>query len=474
MISLIEYGYLETPYLSEFPYLQPAAEQGLALQGQYQVGTEHAVALQFIGNITKDKPIAAQFSGLIENFEKTLAVQGTYAVLEEGVVGFQASVINSQDKPLATQGQYVIEKDNIAGFQFDARISQDEVLGLQTERLFEGKEKSKGIQFRASKVLPHYECPGLGYLNDAPYLTQYQYLAPFYCVPWGIQFTAVKEEARAFQFRSALYNTTNLRILVDFPSRGTTGLNWTATSTQTSSTNSFSVNNLNTDIVEQYWRSATGVLSATITCDTELPQGVYLDTLAILNHNLSGSSTIILEGSNDPSFGTIPVNIELQYEANNMYYIAPTLPLNPYRYWRLNVSDPGSADNFIRIGTIVFGAAVIFTNESFVDRVRFGQKQFIDKVYTEGFTNVSNDRGKKKYLGLEFRNLAYGRANFQSMREIFDYAGVTLKCLYIPVPQQASRFAVFGKLSDIPAEEHNYKGADADYVDFSIDVDESL
>ena len=474
MIELIQYGYLETPYLSEFPYLQPAAEQGLALQVEYQIGTEKVTALQFLGTIINDKPLGTQFAGLIENFEKPLAVQGTYAVIDENVVGLQASVINTQDKPLATQGQYAIEKENIAGLQFDARNTQDKVLGLQAESTLDGKEQAKALQFKASKVLPHYECPGLGYLNDAPYLTQYQYLAPFYCVPWGIQFTAVKEEARAFQFRSALYNTTNLRILVDFPSRGTTGTNWTATSTQTSSTNSFSVNNLNTDIVEQYWRSATGVLSATISCDTELPQGVYLDTLAILNHNLSGSATIILEGSNDSSFATIPVNITLEYEANNMYYIAPTLPLNPYRYWRLNISDPGSADNFIRIGTIVFGAAVIFTNECFVDRVRFGQKQFIDKVYTEGFTNVSNDRGKKKYLGLEFRNLAYRKANFQSMREIFDYAGVTLKCLYIPVPQQASRFAVFGKLSDIPAEEHNYKGADADYVDFSIDVDESL
>lgn len=474
MIELIQYGYLETPYLSEFPYLQPAAEQGLALQAEYQIGTEKVTALQFLGTIINDKPLGTQFAGLIENFEKPLAVQGTYAVVDENVVGLQASVINTQDKALAAQGQYVIEKENVAGFQFDAFITQDKVLGLQAESTLDGKEQAKALQFKASKSLPHYECPGLGYLNDAPYLTQYQYLAPFYCVPWGIQFTAVKEEARAFQFRSALYNTTNLRILVDFPSRGTTGTNWTATSTQTSSTNSFSVNNLNTDIVEQYWRSATGVLSATITCDTELPQGVYLDTLAILNHNLSGSATIILEGSNDPSFATIPVNITLEYEATNMYYIAPTLPLNPYRYWRLNISDPGSADNFIRIGTIVFGAAVIFTNECFVDRVRFGQKQFIDKVYTEGFTNVSNDRGKKKYLGLEFRNLAYRKANFQSMREIFDYAGVTLKCLYIPVPQQASRFAVFGKLSDIPAEEHNYKGADADYVDFSIDVDESL
>lgn len=474
MIQLIQYGYLETPYLSEFPYLQPAAEQGLALQGEYQIGKEHDVAVQFLGNLTKDKPIGTQFLGQMDNKERTLALQGEFAVIEENLVGLQTSVINTQDKALAAQTTFAIQDEHDFGVQFDARQTQDKALGAQIRRLFDGKEKAKGFSFRSSKSLAHLECPGGGYLNDVPYLTQIPYLAPFYCVPMGLQFTAVKEESRAFQFRSALYNTTNLRILVDFPSRGLTGANWTATSTQASSTNGFSVNNVNTDIVEQYWRSATGVLSATITCDTELAQGVYLDTLAILNHNLSGSSTITLEGSNDSSFATIPVNITLQYEANNMYYIAPTLPLNPYRYWRLNISDPGNADNFLRVGTIVFGSAVIFTNESFVDRVRFGQKQFIDKVYTEGFTNVSNDRGKKKFLSLEFRNLAYARANFQSMREIFDYAGVTLKCLYIPVPQQASRFAVFGKLSDIPAEEHNYKGADADYVDFSIDVDESL
>lgn len=474
MIQLIQYGYLETPYLSEFPYLQPAAEDGLAMQGEYQIGNEHEVALQFLGNLTKDKPVGAQFLGQMDNKERALALQGEFAVIDEHALAFQTSVINTQDDVTALQTTFAITDEHSVGFQFDARNTQDKALGAQIKRLFNGKEKAKGISFRSSKSLAHLECPGNGYLNDVPYLTTYQYLAPFFCVPMGVQFTAVKEESRAFQFRSALYNTTNLRILVDFPSRGTTGTNWTATSTQTSSTNSFSVNNLNTDIVEQYWRSATGITSVTITCDTQLPQGVYLDTLALLNHNLSGSASIILEGSNDSSFATIPVSISLNYEANNMYYIAPTLPLNPYRYWRLNITDNGSADNFLRIGTIVFGSAVIFTNESFVDRVNFGQRQFVDQVYTEGFTNVSNDRGKKKFLGLEFRNLAYAKANFQSMREIFDYAGVTLKCLYIPVPQQASRFAVFGKLSDIPAEQHNYKGADADYVDFTINVDESL
>lgn len=474
MIQLIEYGYLETPYLSEFPYLQPAAEQGLAVQTEFLLTKEHDLGMQFLGEITKDKPVGTQFEGFIENFERTLGLQGTYDIGTDHPFGLQTSVINTQDKVLGLQGQLAITDEHPFGIQFDGFITQDKVTGIQVNRLFEGKEKAKGISFKANDNLPHYECPGPGYLNDVPYLTQIPYLAPFFCVPMGLQFTAVKEETRAIQFRSALYNTTNLRILVDFPSRGTTGTNWTATSTQSSTTNSFSINNVNTDIVEQYWRSATGVLSATISCDTELPQGVYLDTLAILNHNFSGSVTVVLEGSTDPSFATIPVSVELEYEATNMYYIAPTLPLNPYRYWRLNITDTGNPDGFLKVGTIVFGSAVIFTNESFVDRVRFGQRQFVDKVYTEGFTNVSNDRGKKKYLSLEFRNLAYARANFQSMREIFDYAGVSLKCLYIPVPQQASRFAVFGKLSEIPAEEHNYKAADADYVDFSIDVDESL
>lgn len=474
MIQLIQYGYLETPYLSEFPYLQPAAEQGLAFQTEFKVGTEHDIGAQFLGGITKEKPVATQFEGLIENFEKNLGIQSELTVYDESIVGLQTSVFNTQDKSHGVQSLLSVLQEKAYGFQFDVTNTQEKVTGFQVDRLFNGKEKAKGLNFRQSNALAHLECFGAGYLNDEPYLSVYPYLQSFFCVPMGVQFTSVKEDSRAFQFRSALYNTTNLRILVDFPSRGTTGANWTSTTTQSSTTNSFTVNNVNTDIVEQYWRSATGVLSATLTCDTELAQGVYLDTLAILNHNLSGSATVILQGSTDPSFATIPVNIELNYEANNMYYIAPTLPLLPYRYWRLNISDAGSADNFLRIGTIVFGSAVIFSQESFVDQVQFGQKQFVDKVYTEGFTNVSNDRGKKKYLNLEFRNLSYGRVNFQNMREVFEYAGTTLKCLYIPTPQQASRFAVFAKMNEIPAETHNYKGADADYVDFSIAVDEAL
>lgn len=474
MIQLIQYGYLETPYLSEFPYGQPAAEEGVALQAELRIDVEKNAAIQFLSEITKDAPLGAQFEGFIENAEQLLALQTELQVFDENVVGVQASVFNTQETLLGLQSQFSIFTEKTNGFQFNVINTQEKLLGVQTERLFDGKEKPKGIQFNKVKN-PHYQCFGGGYLNDEPYLSNYYYLNALTCVANGFQFEPLREKKLSFQFRSALYNTNNLRILMDFPSRGTTGTNWTASSTQPSSTNSFSVNNLNTDIVEQYWRTATGVTtSVIISCDTELPQGVYLDTLAILNHNLSGSATVFLEGSNDASFATISVTVELEYESLNMYYIAPTLPIEPYRYWRLQISDSGSSDGFIRIGTIVFGSAMIFSQESFVDRVRFGDRQFVDQVYTEGFTNVSNDRGRKKYLNLEFRNLLYGRANFNAMKSLFNYAGVTLKCLYIPVPQQASRFALFGKLSDIPAEEHNYKGAEADYVDFSIEVDESL
>lgn len=474
MIPLIEYGYLETPYLSEFPYGLPASEQGLALQTEFRIDVERELALQFTAEITKELALGTQFEGLILDSERSLALQTEFRVIAESILGLQASVVNTQEQSIGIQAQFAILKETLAGLQFDVLNTQDKPLGFQSRRLFQGKEKPKGVQFRKVKNA-HYQCFGGGYLNEEPYLSEHYYLNPLMCVAAGFQFEPAREKKLAFQFRSALYNTTNLRILMDFPSRGTSGTNWTASSTQPSSTNSFSVNNINTDIVEQYWRSATGTTtSVTLSCDTELPQGVYLDTLAILNHNLTGSASIFLQGSSDPAFGTIPVNVELEYEASNMYYIAPTLPNDAYRYWRLEISDPGSSDNFLRIGTIVFGSSMIFSQESFVDRVRFGQKQFVDQVYTEGFTNVSNDRGKKRYLSLEFRNLLYGRANFNAMRSLFEYAGITLKCLYIPVPQQASRFAVFGKLSDIPAEEHNYKGADADYVDFSIEVDESL
>jgi hypothetical protein len=596
--TIVEYGYLETPYLSEFPYLNPAREDALGLQFdvtsyvekltgiqiEQKIIAESLAGLQFNSFITQPRPLALQheavlrkqvttglqheqiiefdgpvglqFLALTEDVERKLGLQYEQIIAETNVLGWQMLSATTQERTLATQWLQRFYFDKKFGVQFLAKLIEEPQVAVSFEGLNPTGKKVEGLEFRASNNQPHIIAGD--YLNDEPYLSEYQYLAPVRHVPVavqfdgfmtkepplatefegvmtkepkvglqfegyitkepslgvqfhgfltkepplptqfegvitkekkvgeqfegyitknppiGLQFTSVYEAAFAVQFKSALYNTSNLRVLMDFPSRGNDGLNWTATSTAPSASDAFSVNNLNTDIVEQYWRTADGVLTATITCDTQLEQGVYNDTVGILSHNLTGSASIRMQASNTEDFSLIEFDTPMDVDPINMYYIAPTLPLLSFRYWRFIIQDPGSRDGFLKIGTLVFGSAMVFTNESFVDRVRFGKQQFVDKVYTEGFTNVSNDRGKKSFLELEFKSIRYGRFNWAQMDDIFRIAGITLKCLWIPVPQQPTRFTVFGKLNELPAEEHNYKGVDADYVDFNIRVDESL
>jgi hypothetical protein len=596
--TIREFGYLETPYLSEFPYLNPSREDAFGLQfdvtsyvdkltgiqieqkiiaqslagiqfnsfitqprllglqheavhyDQYVLGLQHEQIIEF------DGPIGLQFLSLTEDVERKLGIQYEQIIAETNVLGWQMLSATTQPRSLATQWIQRFYFDKMFGVQFLANLIEEPSLAVSFEGFNPTGEKIQGLEFRASENQPHIIAGD--YLNDEPYLSEYQYCAPVRHVPVGVQFdghmtkepplatqfegvmtkekslglqfegyitkqpslgvqfhgfltkepplatqfegvitkekkiglqfegyitkepplalqfTSVYELAFAVQFKSALYNTTNLRVLMDFPSRGTDGQNWSATSTAPSASNAFNANNLNTDIVEQYWRSESGVTNATITCDTQLIQGVYNDTVGILSHNLTGSATVRMQASNQEDFGLIEFDTPMDVDPINMYYIAPTLPLLSFRYWRFIINDPGSRDGFLRIGTLVFGSSMVFTNESFVDQVRFGKQQFVDKVYTEGFTNVSNDRGKKSFLELQFKSIRYGRFNWSQMDDIFRIAGVTLKCLWIPVPSQPQRFTVFGKLNELPSEEHNYKGVEADYVDFNIRVDEAL
>jgi hypothetical protein len=112
--------------------------------------------------------------------------------------------------------------------------------------------------------------------------------------------------------------------------------------------------------------------------------------------------------------------------------------------------------------------------ESFVDTVRKRKIHFSDKVQTEGFTNVSNDRALKRAINIDFQKIAYARGNYKSLVGVFDYSRTSLKCLWIPDPLKPDRFAVFGKLTTMPEETHLNMGEGADYVDFAMEVDESL
>lgn len=291
----------------------------------------------------------------------------------------------------------------------------------------------------------------------------------------GIQFNRVRVKVIGAQVSYSLYNTTNLRILYDFASRGSgasAGINWTASSQMTGD---FSVNNLNTDITEQTWRSASGVKTGVIlTCDTGVSQGVFMDTFAMLNHNLTTSADVILQGSDAADFSAVGFDEVITVSGRDTYYVAPTLPSDSFRYWRLQITDPTNSSDYLEIGAVLFGKALIFQGDNIVDEVTRATKHFADKIETEGFTNVTVDRAVKTSIGLEMKNWAYLNGNYNKIKTFFDACRTGLKALWIPTPQYPERFAVFGKLTAIPPERHNVKGSDIDYIDFSVEVDESL
>ena len=308
--------------------------------------------------------------------------------------------------------------------------------------------------------------------------------------PIGSQFQRIQSVASGSQFNVKEYNTDKLRILCDFASRGAevlgglnewgntqgAGLNWKASHTAPSSTNSFDISNVNSDLVEQVWRSPDTVKTGIVLdCDSELAQGIAIDTFALFG-NLSTSATVRLVGSTVSNFASIGFDEQLGGTGSNdneVVFIAETVPIATFKYWRLEIEDPTNPALFLEIGSILFGEATVFIRECFTDRVKIQKVNFTDEVETAGFTTVQNDRGIKKKLKLTFKNLDFELRNYNKMQDIFEDARTVLKCLWIPTPQDPKRYMLFGKLVKIPEETHNDKGPGKDYVDFNIEVDEA-
>ena len=201
-----------------------------------------------------------------------------------------------------------------------------------------------------------------------------------------------------------------------------------------------------------------------------------MDTLAILGHNFTTSARVEIQGSDDAAFSTIKFSYVMETELENMYFISPTLPNVPARYYQISIQDSTNTDTEgLKIGTIVFGSAAILTpKEQFINPVTFGKRHFKDTLDTEGFTSSSNDRALRKFLGLTFTQLLIDGGNFKSLQDYILSAKTDLKCLVIPRPTRPSALAVFSKLVQLPEEQHNAVDDDNWRVDMSFEWDESL
>lgn len=507
-------GYLDDPYLTG-PYLGGSNYGNSGLQFQALIDRQLAEGLQFAGFIGTTLPAGLQFLGSIEA-QRALGLQ-LQGIIETALAqGLQYQGLIEAQLAGGLQFSGTIEAQKAGGLQFFGQLSTQDAEGIQFRALID-QGRASGLQFRVDSGIVHLQtCDEAGYLMEpylvGPYLTAHpcahsglqfqgfiattrahglqfrgtidyskvhglQFRGIINAVKaYGLQFLSVKAAVYGLQFNAVLYNHDNLRILCDFPSRGTSGVNWTSNSV---APGDFSENNLNTDVVEQVYRTNGAITGITLDCDTEVPQGVFLDTLAILNHNLTSSASVVLLGSQDPSFATIGTTLTLQARPEEMYYIAAEFPTQGFRYWRFQIDDVTNADGHLQIGTIVFGNSLIFQGECFVDEVDYGLKDFADTVRTAGHTNASNSRAIKKSLTLDFRSLDFTKGNFRSMRAMFREDRTIFKCLWIPTPdpddqEYTARFAVFSKMVTIPREKHKSHGRTADYVGFTVELDESL
>jgi hypothetical protein len=534
MTSPITYGYLERPYLAD-PYLTNFVIDHLACQVELVIRATTPLGSQTERVIEDLVELGSQVDREVQD-ESFLGSQVDLEIQDTAFLGSEVDrftmgreelgsevdrLITDGSKLLGSQVDREFQEESFLGSQVNRKIGTITPLGSEVDRLLLGYPETMGSEIRRENYISHWQCNGYLY---SPYLSG-PYLTAGFCahvgnqvdmavrdttplgsevdrsirtlkslgsevdrviedlVFLGSQVERVNAVSLGSQVRFVLYNNRRIRILCDFPSRGAAGtgnnawgngrglgLNWQASSTLAGD---FSANNLNNDIVEFCWRS-NGALTATLACDTEINQGIAPDTVAILNHNWTSSAVVIFEGSNDSAFSSIGASIPISATRINSYYVAPTLPTAQFRYWRINISDTTNLSGFLQVGTVVFGSAIIFQGEDIIDQVRRRTRHFSDKVPTEGYTNVVNDRAIKRAITISFNALDYEKGNFENLMSIFETARTSLKCLWMPDPQDPTRFTVFGKLNEIPEEEHQNLGEAADIVNLVVEVDESL
>lgn len=463
----LEIGYLETDYLA----------------GPYYEGTAFTQMLFQV-----DRRIDST---------KTLKSQVDRQIVEPKALGFEVNRELTKTKELGFELDRALQGEGkILNFEVDRQVSSSKAKGFESKRggLLQGVCGHTGYllsSYLSEPYLTAFVCVRLPFqVNRQPQVTKPTLFESLRKLnkskdlgfeverridaekALGFQADNKKSKSLKFQLRKVLYNTFNIRILQDFPSRGLTGSSWSL-SIGSQAAGDFGINNLNTDIVEQTFRTTAPNL-AVLVCDTGISNGVFVDTIGILNHNLTTSADVKVEGSQSTSFtNSVTYNLRVN-DTKNIVWVNPDLPLQSYRYWRFTISNPTNVAGYIEIGSIVFGSALIFQGENIVDSVTKTTKHYADKVETEGFTSVSNDRALKTAVSLEFRNLDYLKENYALLQKVFLQNRTSLKALWIPTPRQPERFAVFGKLATLPSEQHQTWGSDVQLVSFSVEVDESL
>ncbi|HUV46046.1 MAG TPA: hypothetical protein VMW45_03150 [Dehalococcoidia bacterium] len=348
--------------------------------------------------------------------------------------------------------------------------------GIMSVELFAFSETqgAAGIQLIVSETLGYTQCEGEGYLEQ-PYLEN-AYLANHLCVGLGIELDVIIRRGLGIELLVRNYNDKLCRVMCDIESRGDSLTNWTASSTLTSATDSFNINNVDNDLEERVWRSNNVLTGIILDNDAGAGNTVTVDTIFMRAHNFTTSASINLLLSDDPTFTvigqTIPISIT---DSEEFYYIAEDAPLSGYRYSRTTIEDPTNSNSYLQIGVYGYGQSEVFEDKCFVLPIESEDTEYADVIRTEAYTNKMNFRARRRKLRMNFKNFVYDSQDWKRLQRIIDCAGITQKALWIPTPQQPYRYASWAKLTKLPRYRNNDIGSgNQSYIDFSLETDEVL
>lgn len=99
------------------------------------------------------------------------------------------------------------------------------------------------------------------------------------------------------------------------------------------------------------WRS-TGVAAESLTFD--LASAMQPQALVILDHNLTSSASITLQGSSN-AFASVAVSYVIPWRSGSILHFLGA-PLQTLRYWRVQFANPGNTDGYIRVSEVFLGA----------------------------------------------------------------------------------------------------------------------
>lgn len=212
--------------------------------------------------------------------------------------------------------------------------------------------------------------------------------------------------------------------------------------------------NLTTTPLRETWRSDENIGSFQDIIIEANDLSVVPDTFAILNHNLSDTAVIQVQGSLSSDFTTPAFTFAFDWTEKHLVLLQDVV--TAYPFYRFRILDPTNPCGFLEIGRIIAGRSFTVTfNEDISDDISISTQDLAYRMNTEGFFRAFNERVKVEKLNVRFDKLetiSPNDSNYLNLQEMFNEVGETYPFLTILDPDDPGFKVIWGMIDIMPTK----------------------